>query len=115
MIIELREYVTQPGRRQEWVDFMRDTIVPFQISCGMEILGQFTVQDHPDGFVWMRRFDDEEHYQRLRTAVYDSAVWKDDIAPRVRELLVPGRARVRFLDPACGAAIDTDSLHPVTR
>ena len=48
MFFELREYRTLPGQRQNWVDFMEQTIIPFQVSKGMVILGSFTGEEEDD-------------------------------------------------------------------
>ena len=31
MFFELREYRTLPGKRQDWVDYMEQVIIPFQV------------------------------------------------------------------------------------
>ena len=31
---ELRQYRTQPGQRENWVKYMEETVIPFQISKG---------------------------------------------------------------------------------
>lgn len=100
MIIELRTYTARPGRRDDWVRFMHEVVVPFQTSQGMEILGLFTDESDDDVFVWMRRFSDELQMATLRDLVYDSTVWREEIAPRVSEFLVPGSAVIRILRPA---------------
>ena len=32
---ELRQYRTKPGQRENWVKYMDETVIPFQISKGM--------------------------------------------------------------------------------
>ena len=32
---ELRRYRTKPGQRDNWVKYMEETVIPFQISKGM--------------------------------------------------------------------------------
>ena len=41
MFFELRQYRCRPGKRDEWVKFMDEEIIPYQVKCGMVILGAF--------------------------------------------------------------------------
>ena len=59
MFFELREYRTLNGQRQNWVKFMEETIIPFQVSKGMVILGSFVGQEEEDLYIWLRRFENE--------------------------------------------------------
>ena len=88
MFYELRRYRIKDGRMDEWVAFMEDTIIPFQVAKGMVIAGSFRGEDETT-YVWMRRFASEEERERLYEAVYQTDTWKDDIAPRVGELMEP--------------------------
>ena len=45
MFFELREYRTLPGQRENWVRFMEEEIIPFQVSKGMVILGSFVGEE----------------------------------------------------------------------
>ncbi len=36
---ELRQYPVLPGKMNEWVEFMEQEIIPFQVSKGMVITG----------------------------------------------------------------------------
>lgn len=84
---ELRQYRTQPGQRDNWVKYMEQTVLPFQISKGMVVIGSFVGEEEDDLYVWIRRFESEEHRQQLYEAVYESDRWKNEISPRVGELL----------------------------
>lgn len=99
MLFELRQYTTHPGRRAEWVDFMEEVIIPFQVSKGMVIVGSFIGEEDDDAYVWLRRFDDEAQREQLYAAVYESPEWTDDIAPRAGELLKREEIRVTRLVP----------------
>ena len=46
---ELRIYQIKPGKTDEWVQFIEDTIIPFQSGNGMVITGSF-VMDSSDEF-----------------------------------------------------------------
>jgi hypothetical protein len=98
MFFELRQYRVVDGKRAEWVEFMESVIIPFQASKGMTIFGSFVAQEEDDLYVWIRRFDSEEEKERLYKAVYDSDEWKNDIGPRVRELLDRDRMVITRLE-----------------
>ena len=66
MFFELREYRTLPGKRDDWVRFMEDLVIPYQMSKGMAILGSFVAEEEDDLYVWIRRFESEEERLRLR-------------------------------------------------
>ena len=87
MFFELRRYQIKDGKRDQWVRFMEEEIIPFQISKGMVICGSFIDQENPEVYVWIRRFEDEADKERLYKAVYESDHWKNDISPRVGEIL----------------------------
>ena len=87
MFFELRQYRTRPGKRDEWVQFMEEKIIPFQLSKGVVIVGSFVAEQEDDLYVWIRRFDSEQERERLYREIYESDYWKNDITPRVSELL----------------------------
>ena len=99
MFYELRQYRTRPGKRQEWVDFMEEVIIPFQVSKGMVIAGSFVGEEEDDLYIWMRRFDDEAQRERLYEAVYGSDEWTNEIAPKVGELLDRDKIVVTRIEP----------------
>ena len=41
MFYELRQYKILPGKMDEWVRFMEEKIIPFQVTQGMVITGSF--------------------------------------------------------------------------
>ena len=88
MFYELRRYTINEGKMDEWVRFMEEAIIPFQVSKGMVIAGSFRGEDETT-YVWMRRFASEAERERLYEAVYQTEHWKNDIAPRVAELMQP--------------------------
>jgi hypothetical protein len=99
MLFELRRYTAQPGRRDDLVRLMEEEIIPFQVSKGVVIVGTFVDEEDPDVFIWLRRFNDEAHRVALYEVVYQSDFWKNDIAPRVPELLDRESIRVTRLAP----------------
>ena len=84
---ELRQYKILPGKMDAWVRMMEDEIIPFQVSQGMVITGSFEVEDNETAYIWMRRFESEEQREKLYAAVYESDFWKNDIAPRIPDLM----------------------------
>lgn len=88
MFYELRRYTINAGQMDEWVRFMEETIIPYQTAKGMVIAGSFRGEDDTT-YVWMRRFASEEERKRLYEAVYQTDRWKNEIGPRVAELMQP--------------------------
>ena len=84
---ELRHYKVRPGKMEEWLRLMEDEIIPFQVGKGMVITASFRGEADDSVYMWMRRFESEAEREALYAAVYDSDYWKDDVAPRIPELL----------------------------
>jgi hypothetical protein len=99
MLFELRQYRMKPGKKDEWVRLMEEEIIPFQTAKGMVIIGSWVGETEEDLYVWMRRFDSEEERLRLYEAVYQSDRWKNDIGPRVGELIDRSQIVVTRLNP----------------
>lgn len=99
MLFELRQYRVYPGQRDGWVKFMEDVIIPFQVSKGMVIVGSFVAEEDPDAYVWIRRFENEQEREQLYKAVYESDHWKNEIAPRVSEMLDRPQMVITRLQP----------------
>ncbi len=87
MFYEIRQYRILPGKMEEWLQVMEQEIIPFQVACGMVITGSFRGEADDSVYVWMRRFESEPDRERLYAKVYESETWKNDIGPRVGELI----------------------------
>ncbi len=98
MFFELREYRTKPGQRESWVRFMEEQIIPFQSSKGMVIVGSFVGQEEDDLYIWIRRFESEAERERLYKAVYESDTWKNDIGPKIPEMMDREKIVVRRIE-----------------
>ena len=98
MFFELREYRTLPGQRENWVRFMEEEIIPFQVSKGMVIVGSFVGEEEDDLYIWVRRFSSEEDREALYEAVYQSERWLNDIGPKVPEMLDRDKIVVRRIE-----------------
>ena len=83
----------------EWIQFMEEEILPFQISKGMVVTGSYRGEEDDSIYVWMRRFESEEQREQLYKAVYESDEWKEKIAPRVPELNDRSAAQVTRIVP----------------
>ena len=99
MLFELRQYQAQPGQRDRLVQYMEEVIIPFQVSKGIVVVASFVGEEDDDSFVWIRRFDDEAHRQKLYEAVYESETWKNEIAPQIPQFNMREKARVTRLLP----------------
>ena len=99
MFFELRQYRTRPGQRDNWVKFIEEVIIPFQVSKGMVIVGSFVGQEEEDLYVWIRQFESEEERVKQYQAVYDSDHWKNEIGPKVPAMLDTDRIVVTRLEP----------------
>jgi hypothetical protein len=99
MFFELRQYRTRPGQRDRWVKFMEETVIPFQISKGMVVIGSFVGEQEEDLYVWIRRFDSEEQRKQLYEAVYESDTWKKELYPLCGEMLCRERTVVTRIEP----------------
>ena len=101
---ELRIYQVFPGKMTEWLELMENTIIPFQVSKGMIIHGSFTENsfdrfhlsngkremdtlENRNLYLWIRRFKNLDHKQKLYKDVYESDEWINNIAPKVEKLI----------------------------
>ena len=99
MFFELRQYRTKSGQRDRWVSFMEEVIIPFQVSKGMVITGSYVGEEEEDLYIWMRRFESEAERESLYKAVYESDTWKNDIAPKIPEMLDRDKIVVTRIEP----------------
>jgi hypothetical protein len=84
---ELRQYKVLPGQMENWLKCMQEEIIPFQVSKGMVIAGSFRGETDESVYIWIRRFESEEQRVKLYADVYESAYWKEKIAPRTPTML----------------------------
>jgi len=74
-LIELRQYLLHPGRRDTLIDLFDRELVETQEAVGMDILGQFRDPQRPDYFVWLRGFQDMAARHEALVAFYEGPVW----------------------------------------
>ena len=84
---EIRQYPIYPGKMAEFIEFMQTKIIPFQVSKGMVITGSFEGEEDKSVYFWIRRFESEAEREKLYEAVYQSDYWKNEVAPKVPELI----------------------------
>jgi hypothetical protein len=96
---ELRQYKILPGKMDEWLSLMEEAIIPFQVSKGMIITSSFRGEKDDSVYIWMRRFENEQQREKLYEAVYQSDRWKNEISPRVSELMDRSAIQVTRLVP----------------
>ncbi|MFI0900980.1 NIPSNAP family protein [Streptomyces sp. NPDC020983] len=99
MHYEIRRYRTRPGRREEWVRYMEAVIIPFQTAQGMDVTASFTDGRDENGYVWMRRFENDSESAALYAAVYEHDRWKNEIGPIVNTLLIREETVVTYVSP----------------
>ncbi len=96
---ELRQYRTKPGKREEWIKFMEEIIIPYQVSKGMIVPGSFAGETEEDLYVWLRRFESEEERERLYKAVYENDYWQNEISPQIGEMLDREKTVITRIEP----------------
>jgi len=99
MLFELRQYHLRPGQKQRWVQFMEETIIPFQVSKGVVVVASFVGEQDDSVYVWIRRFDSEEERERIYQEVYESDYWKNEIAPLVGDMIDRSQSVITRLTP----------------
>lgn len=104
-LFEIRIYPVKDGCMDEWVEFMSSKIVPFIESKGMKVDAMFRGVEDPTVYVWIRRFDDEEHRQALYNAVYETDEWQTNFKPTVRRLVDVENASVHVVSAADGSPL----------
>ncbi len=99
MFFELRQYRCRPGQREQFVKYLEETVIPFQISRGMVVVGSFVAQEEDDLYIWIRRFDDEAQREALYKAVYEDDEWKNVISPPIGEMMDRSKTVVTRISP----------------
>jgi hypothetical protein len=86
-LFEIRQYQVLHGKMDDWIEFMETKVAPFMIARGMVIPAMFRGEEDKSLYIWIRRFDNEEHRTVLYKAVYESEEWHRDYKPTVRQLV----------------------------
>ena len=104
MITELRNYTTQPGRRDELITLFEREFLDSQETMGSRIVGMFRNVDDPDRFVWMRAFADMPARAAALDAFYTSAAWLERRA--AANATIVDSDDVLLLRPVAGQHLD---------
>ena len=76
-VIELRNYVIKPGRRDEFIELFEENFTQSQNILGGYTLGQYRIKDADDHFFWIRGFKDMSARKKfLNDFYYGSPAWK---------------------------------------
>lgn len=87
MIVEVRSYRIVPGRRDEFLEFFKNTAIPAQRDHGMKVVGPFIDTENANKFVWLRSFSSIAERTRLKKIFYESDLWKNEMEPIVMPML----------------------------
>ena len=71
----------------QWLDFMENKIILFQVSKGPVICGSFQGEEDESVYFWIRRFENEAESEQLYEVVYQSDFWTKEVAPKVGALI----------------------------
>jgi hypothetical protein len=99
MLFELRQYRTKPGQRERWAKFMDEVVIPYQMSKGMVVVASYVGEAEEDLYVWIRRFDNETERERLYKEVYENDFWKNEMSPKIGEMIDRTKTVVTRLNP----------------
>lgn len=76
-LVEFRNYRIKESRASEFARYFDEQGFPEALEkCGVAVLGQFEVVDHPDRFVWIRAFERRNERGPSLDAFYNSQFWK---------------------------------------
>jgi len=74
-VVELRRYVTHPGKRDTLISLFESEFLESQEACGMSPFGHYSDLDDPNSFVWLRGFARMEMRRAALDAFYTSPAW----------------------------------------
>ncbi len=75
-ILELRQYTLHASQRDVLIDLFEREFLAGQEAVGIQVLGQFRDDAHPDWFVWLRGFPDMTARKEALEAFYFGPVWR---------------------------------------
>ena len=78
---------------------METKIIPFQVGKGMVICASFQGEEDDSVYFWIRRFENEADRERLYEDVYQSDFWKNEVAPKVGDLIDRDAIQVQRVTP----------------
>ena len=87
MIIEMRTYKIEAGKRGEFIRILETKALPAHQKIGMKILGPFLSVEDDDTFFWMRAFPDQQSRERMRNEFYEGKLWKEELEQKLMPIL----------------------------
>ncbi|MGZ3664301.1 MAG: NIPSNAP family protein [Ktedonobacterales bacterium] len=119
-ILELRQYIHQPGLREDFIALFDEYFIEEQERYGAQIIGQFRDRNDSDRFVWLRGFPNMETRHSALEGFYNSSpLWQEhrvaanDTISDVSDVLLlkPARATTSFrVDPVNRPAMGAQEL-----
>jgi hypothetical protein len=87
-IIELRNYLIKPNRREEFAAYFSEHFIDSQLATGLYPLGQFRIKNLHDRFFWIRGFENMHTRGNGLPAFYESSeAWKT-YGPEANEMML---------------------------
>lgn len=75
-VIELRQYITYPGKRDELITLFEREFIESQEETGIRVLGQFRDMNDSHRFTWVRGFASMPARKQALTDFYCGERWK---------------------------------------
>lgn len=75
-VIELRNYIMKPGRRDTFINLFERNFVESQDTLNGHILGRYRVGGQADHFCWIRGFENMGARSKFLPTFYHGPVWK---------------------------------------
>ena len=87
MIIEMRTYKIEAGKRGEFVKILETKVIAAHQKIGVKILGAFLSVEDDDTFFWMRAFPDQQSREQMRNEFYEGKLWKEELEQKLMPIL----------------------------
>jgi hypothetical protein len=75
-VIELRQYITYPGKRDDLITLFEREFIEPQEAVGISVLGQFVDVNDPHRFTWIRGFSAMPARKQALGDFYFGPLWK---------------------------------------
>jgi len=107
-VIELRNYVTRAGMRDQFIDYFEEHFIESQNAIGGYTLGQFRPKEGDDNFFWIRGFTEMSTRSEFLSAFYFGPVWKQ-YGPGANTMLV-NNDNVYLLKPLTPEGVNSNEF-----
>jgi len=106
-VLELRNYVLRPGRREDFTRLFEEDLVQPQKALLGYPLGQYRVKDNDDNFCWFRGFANMQTRSAFLPSFYHGSIWTQYRA--AANAMIINNDNVHLLKPI---VLEHDSLVP---